>query len=501
MKNQLISITLCFTLSIACFSQSDLNKQAESFVIAGMFNGFNADTSSRFINFYFDNFFENTVTEVCQINDDGSFVHKSKRPFAKDYFFIYEDMQISFFIAGGDSIFIDIDLEKKKTATLTSDYITFSGSNEAFNNQLDNFYEFFNSELSNFKFDDSMRTHLSPLDYKAYINKRDSIFKLGVSTYIRENNTSKSFEKWVNYSLKYDGISRLLGYRFWYPYKNKLDKDSFLLEIPKPYFSFLNSQTLNNREALENSSYHLFLMEYSVYLHEIRKKDSSKLASEMWKNKNYTAYHTMHQRRIIRNTSGLSQDLLLARFYHQLLTDGRLTVYDTLNKKHPINDRLLNNRLKEINVQVNSILNLEKNYTNIELNNGVNILDSILRKHKGKLIYIDFWATWCASCINEMQFSDNLSSYIKTNELSLVYLGVLCSKESLKIAIVKNKLVGDHYLLTNEQYRSLQAQFGIKGIPRYILIGKDGEIIDANAPKPSETKRLTQLINASLLTN
>ena len=67
--------------------------------------------------------------------------------------------------------------------------------------------------------------------------------------------------------------------------------------------------------------------------------------------------------------------------------------------------------------------------------------------------------------------------------------------------LAKNKPIGDHYLLTNEQYKSLYNQFGIRTLPRYVLINKNGEIIDSDAPKPSEINKLTQLINTSLQTN
>ena len=57
---------------------------------------------------------------------------------------------------------------------------------------------------------------------------------------------------------------------------------------------------------------------------------------------------------------------------------------------------------------------------------------------------------------------------------------------------------GEHYLLTDEQYGQLVTKFGIRGIPRYMLIDRQGELVEPNAPRPSSGQELIDLINRYL---
>jgi hypothetical protein len=77
----------------------------------------------------------------------------------------------------------------------------------------------------------------------------------------------------------------------------------------------------------------------------------------------------------------------------------------------------------------------------------------------------------------------------------------LCTQskeENWKLSIADLNLSGQHYLISQDQYNLLSEMFQIKGIPHYILIDKNGTIVDKNAPTPSETmviKRIQELLN------
>jgi hypothetical protein len=57
----------------------------------------------------------------------------------------------------------------------------------------------------------------------------------------------------------------------------------------------------------------------------------------------------------------------------------------------------------------------------------------------------------------------------------------------------EKQIEGRHYLLTDRQFEDMKETFGIRGIPHYALINKKGEIISANAPRPSSGKLLNLL--------
>lgn len=105
------------------------------------------------------------------------------------------------------------------------------------------------------------------------------------------------------------------------------------------------------------------------------------------------------------------------------------------------------------------------------------MFDVIKNEFAGKVILIDFWATWCGPCMNAMKSIDPIKeSYLAKKEpVAFVYItGETSPEKTWNIVIPKIK--GFHYRLTDAQYNSLLDWLGIKGIPTYMVIGKDGKV-------------------------
>ena len=102
----------------------------------------------------------------------------------------------------------------------------------------------------------------------------------------------------------------------------------------------------------------------------------------------------------------------------------------------------------------------------------------------GKIIYLDIWATWCKPCIKNFPFSSRLDDKFSDNDVQFVYLSIDEDRDKwLKFLAEKKAPDGLHYV--EKEVGSAFSAFKINGIPRYILIGRDGRIINAYAPGPS----------------
>jgi thiol-disulfide isomerase/thioredoxin len=126
------------------------------------------------------------------------------------------------------------------------------------------------------------------------------------------------------------------------------------------------------------------------------------------------------------------------------------------------------------------------------------LLDSLIIKYKGNVIYIDFWAPWCQPCIHEMPDSKRLQKEYKGKKVIFIYLALKCSEASWRQTIKALDISGVNYLLTNDDFLLLSEKFNISYIPHYVLISPLGAIINDNAPPPSNFQELFKQINLSL---
>ncbi len=106
-----------------------------------------------------------------------------------------------------------------------------------------------------------------------------------------------------------------------------------------------------------------------------------------------------------------------------------------------------------------------------------------LSDFKGKVLYIDLWATWCGPCIQEAPYFEKLSKEYVDKDIMFI-----------PISTDKGKKVWLEYLSNNEssltQYQTvdpnLQEGWSLKFIPRFLLIDKDFNIVNAYALRPSD---------------
>ena len=156
-------------------------------------------------------------------------------------------------------------------------------------------------------------------------------------------------------------------------------------------------------------------------------------------------------------------------------------------------------RLSEFNKFNNFSILKEEKFNETLLTTGgsqVNLFD-IIRKNKGKVIYIDLWASWCRPCVKEMPASIEIQKQYDLQKLAFVYLSLdedheKWSKASTKYSIDNTK----SYRLQNNNKSTLLDGLEINSIPHYLLIDKEGILRYSNAPNPSDPilRKLIDLI-------
>jgi len=126
--------------------------------------------------------------------------------------------------------------------------------------------------------------------------------------------------------------------------------------------------------------------------------------------------------------------------------------------------------------------------------NGKNIsLDDL----KGKYVYVDVWATWCGPCKREIPFLKELDDEYEGKDLAIVSLSIdkMENKDKWLKMIKDQELQGIQILADKDWNSDFVTSYNITGIPRFILIDPEGNIYDADAPRPSDP-RLKELLSS-----
>ena len=118
-----------------------------------------------------------------------------------------------------------------------------------------------------------------------------------------------------------------------------------------------------------------------------------------------------------------------------------------------------------------------------------------LEDFKGKYVYIDVWATWCGPCRQEIPFLQKVEEKYHGKNIVFTSISVDEDKDHEKWKkMVGDKALGGVQLFADKNWKSdFIAAYGINSIPRFILIGPDGKVVDADAKRPSDPALQAQL--------
>ena len=113
----------------------------------------------------------------------------------------------------------------------------------------------------------------------------------------------------------------------------------------------------------------------------------------------------------------------------------------------------------------------------------VNGKEYTLADFRGKYVYIDVWATWCGSCRQEIPYLKKLAEDYKDAQIVFLSLSVDQDKAKWEKMVKEQSMSGVQ--LHIGQNSSFQQAYKIEGIPHFILLDREGRIIDKKMSRPS----------------
>ena len=255
-------------------------------------------------------------------------------------------------------------------------------------------------------------------------------------------------------------------------------------KVSDSFLSELVSVDYNNKEDYDFSTNYKGLVKsfYRKKASEIVKKDS------LDRNIAYLKAVSLAKDPVIKN------DLLFDAAFFDIKYVNDINLYYELFSKASTNDEN-NNKISEIYEGLRKLAKGQPspkffNYENI--NGGKTSLDDL----KGKYVYIDVWATWCGPCKYEIPFLKEVEEEYHGKNIHFVSLSVDKMKDKEKWEnMVKDKELSGIQLIANNDFSSdFVRDYMINAIPQFILLDPNGNIVEKNALRPSNSK-LTELFN------
>ena len=138
---------------------------------------------------------------------------------------------------------------------------------------------------------------------------------------------------------------------------------------------------------------------------------------------------------------------------------------------------------------------LSEEYKNIE---------EIVASHKGRVVYIDLWGSWCGPCREQFSYAESLKKRFEDQLVDFVYIAFEHSKDPKKTwkeAVLFYNLQGRHILGGKDlesYFQELYEEDGTLYFPSYLLFDKSGKMITKRADRPDTGEKLYRQIEEHL---
>jgi thiol-disulfide isomerase/thioredoxin len=112
-----------------------------------------------------------------------------------------------------------------------------------------------------------------------------------------------------------------------------------------------------------------------------------------------------------------------------------------------------------------------------------------LSDFKGKIVFVDIWASWCAPCIKEIPAAKELETAFHGKDVVFLNVSIDETDAVWRKTVEKHSMQGLNVRATKGWESDIVKNYNIGGIPRYVLIDRKGNLINHNAENPSNNAR------------
>jgi thiol-disulfide isomerase/thioredoxin len=487
---------LIILMAISCTSKEEvfINKKV---IIAGKIINPDPEIYKIIININRIGFGNETYSPI--LKDDGSFKISFDSYIPTDAWLLYKMNLMNFLILThpGDSIYVEFDGSSKENIGILKT-IKFSGDAERINQEAIAFQimygKFYN--IPSFLKRQQIIKEYDAINFRRYMDSVKTEMNSLYHKFQKEINPSKETQNWAKTFLDVQYYRDLTSYPNFHLAANHLsDKD---WSVPISYYDFLKDPIhINESKLISGYALKSYINFYPVYLHEIMREENKLFFSSLDTIKKYPGKmdSLMFFSPIRHISDPILRQMVLTEILNQFLESSDIRMFEKYNKE--VNSYItetylkepLDNQYKDTKERIDKpIFASESTLNKLNGTTVKSCIDILIKANKGKVIYVDCWATWCGPCIGEIPNSKKLMSDFKNKNVAFVYICLDSDEKIWKSIISKYEIGGNHLFLNKKQSADFRQVFVTIGLPHYILFDKNGNIFENGTLRPLEIK-------------
>jgi thiol-disulfide isomerase/thioredoxin len=323
------------------------------------------------------------------------------------------------------------------------------------------------------------------MDEKRFSTYIDSVYNDNMqffNSYFNEkNNSGKAVSAYINSESK-DLLYIWANDRFRYPgYHSYFNDLKVPLEVSPQYYDFLRKINFNDPASLSS---HLYIESIDLYINYSMKQLLGKDSSLKDKGK----YAKAEEEFIERNFSGDVKNKVIAAKAYNLVVQQN----DLAQGKKMIDKFVAANGDKEVLTILENAYAVASSLAPGNPAPGFSYSDLggkkvSLSDFKGQIVYLDIWASWCGPCLKEIPAAKKLEEEMKGKGVVFLCVSVDDDEKSWRSTVKAKEISGIQLLCQGEFSSEIAKLYNVKSIPRYVLIDKEGKLVNSNAGRPSGT--------------
>lgn len=451
---KLLLIILSGILLFSCKNEKVLKNYA-------VFNGTISGSDSKMVYFRSESF-DDQFNDSASIDENGFFSIKVDLKAPKYISFKIGDQYSNLYLSPGDSI------SAKVIADNFDETLKYSGTGSEYNNYLADLLLIESKFPSPYDF-----LSLQPEDF---IKKTDSLEKILMENLNKTFTGESEFKKLEKNRIICKKANLRLIYPQYYSYYNN---NQDLSNIPESFYEFEKQLDINDSTLYTEP-------EMAKYVKSYISNKSEELFATIDTNLDESVRYAIAALNVVEQKL---TNIKLRNYFSNIFTKEHVK-YNGIKDIEP-----LISKFKSICKNENYINSVNDDIKKWEALKPGNVAPNFsfpdikgkmisLSDFKGKYVYIDVWATWCGPCKAEAPRFEELKKNFKGKNIVFMSVSVDDTKEPWE-KMVTEKQLSDIQVFASGWSSSITKDYLINSIPRFLLIDREGKILDSNADRPS----------------